>query len=246
MAKLGTFCKDCDLYEDNKCLVDRINLFENAGVEMVIQDGSHVIPRVCNAFRKPGYREQDGWQDKLKDETHVRGSIVILADNLNELEYTLDRLSKIDNIDKFNVVVAHDSGIELSSVLSLCSVKLAYLNVSCRSVLCFKNDRYSMMDEAFKYCKNGFTIWLEAGRPFDISIVSKLNRLVNYNMRQVLMVEEEIHSIHSMVSYAMMYKFLLGSNGVPFSSKMREKSEFETGSVSDCIYTWREVDEIIS
>lgn len=245
MAKLGTFCKNCTFY-DNKnksCYLRYVEQFESEGANVQWSDQGPVIDRVCPARRGLDWCVDltlSEKEQKLKDELNIFGTIILLAEDLDSLENSLQTLKTINNIEKFKIVICHKDEITSADIKSKCEV-IDFAEYRC--VKCFISNDIQMYDEAFKRAKNGFTFFLKSSEEIDPLIIDKMNYAINYQLKRILLVEPyREEDIHGMVVMSIVHQWLKGNLQANIADKIEAISEEQ--NIQAPITSWEKLNEL--
>lgn len=248
MVKLATFCQECSFYScgSGKCQTGALEKFIQIGTQVEYTSDENrypVIPRICPYRRTDLQHEEFDGEDYLAhvvtNEVYIAGSIVLIAENLDDLQRTIDRLSQVKRIDRFKIVVAHPSSLMAKDVMQVCNDCLTFTEYTC--VKSWLAEPQQIILEAFKRSKNGYMFILDASKDFDVLMIDKLNKLVNIELMPVLHVKPVDDSYHQSVTMSVIYRTLNGDCGLRVSEKIEEIMQEE--NVSSKILTWEQIDE---
>ena len=240
MAQLATFCKNCCFYnnEDKSCKTGYLDKFKSCDSKIVWEEDGPVIYRVCPSRRTTDWEHKDdpNLSDLLEKEMYISGSILVIANSLDGLSKTLDELSGVENINKFNIIIVHRGAVD--GLQKLCEDKITFSNFTC--VKSYLDNTDELLFDAFKRVKNGYLITLDSDKDFDPGIIGVLNSAVNHKMKQVLHVIGT-DGAHQSATMCLLYKWLKGDLMIDITSKIRELTE--TQGLESQIFTWKELDE---
>jgi hypothetical protein len=167
---------------------------------------------------------------------YISGSILLIVNSLDGVSKTLDELSSIENINKFNLVVVHRGALD--GLQKLCEDKITFTDYIC--VKSYLDNTDELLFDAFKRVKNGYLITLDSDKDFDPGIIDALNSAVNHKMKKVLHVVGT-DGVHQSATMCLLYKWLRGDLMTDITSKIKEMTE--TQKLEPQIFTWKEIDE---
>lgn len=246
MVRLGTFCNECCFYQkDSKtCYRGYLDTFKNRNAEIQWEEDGPKIDRVCPSRRTIEW--SDGKNliqcDKLvNEELYIKGSIILICNDINNLSKTLESLDNIDKIENFNIIVAHEDSIQLNDVAKLCNEKISNTTFSC--IKNYEQDvKYILFESFRKSAKNGYVFILDCDKDFDRQMFKKINNLVNHDMYRLLHVNGVDNTIHQQVTMSGIYKWLKGDILYSISDKINEIADQQ--KTDPQIMTWDEINEI--
>ena len=113
MVRIGTYCSDCCFYNnfEKKCQHNILDIFEKDGSNILWDEAGPCVDRICQ------YKRLDEWviknnitntQDKIalcKSEIYLKGTVILLADNLDSFINTINKLNRIENINYSYLVI---------------------------------------------------------------------------------------------------------------------------------------------
>lgn len=238
MVKLGTICNECVFYEDigKECSVGKLKKFEEIGAEVVWETTGPVIDRVC-LYRRPfswaAHKTSAECEDQVKEEVYVKGTILLLAEDLGDLKKILDLLRGIKNINNFRLIINHSERISRESMESFTS-DLDFDDFLC--MLSFEEDMSRRTYDCFKKSKNGLFIILDCSKEVDGLFIDKLNHFLNEEMVKAAHIKP-IDGNHLSVTSVIMYKHLYGDLEQPIAVKM---ADLDSGNM---VFSWEDVNE---
>lgn len=240
MAQLATFCKNCCFYnnDDKSCKTGYLDKFKSCDSKIVWEEDGPVVHRVCPSRRTSDWEHKDdpNLSDILEKEMHISGSILVIAGSIESLSKTLDQLSGVENIDKFNIIIVHRGSMD--GLQKLCEDKITYSSFMC--IKSYLEDTNELMFDAFKRVRNGYLITLDSEKDFDPSIIGTLNSAVNHKMKQVLHVVGT-DGVHQSATMCLLYKWLRGDLMTDITTKISELTEDQ--GLKSQTFTWKELDE---
>lgn len=240
MAQLATFCKNCCFYnsDDKSCQTGYLDKFQDCDSKIIWEEDGPVVFRVCPSRRGLDWEHKDdpNLSDILEKEMYISGSILLIANSLDGLSKTLDELSSIENINKFNLVIVHRGAVD--GMQKLCEDKITFTDFVC--VKSYLDNTDELLFDAFKRVKNGYLITLDSDKDFDSGIIDVLNSAVNHKMKKVLHVVGT-DGVHQSATMCLLYKWLKGDMMSDITSKIKEITE--TQKLEPQIFTWKELDE---
>ena len=182
--KIETHCKNCifaqkkmSLY-GNLCQLGRLDKFPKGEVI----DGYHRFDRFCNAYRP------QKWLDDLdtalhpiqvvNQETHIKMGLTInFIENysLDALKRTLNSVFQYEN-GLYYVIIINDRPEYNEEIHQLVSSKGIH-NSRIHIVQILNQVPEYYMDEAFKFARNGYILYLYSGDIMPYNYVEKLSRI---------------------------------------------------------------------
>lgn len=241
MAKIGTDCNGCCFFDESKkdCKNNLISIFKDRGADIIKTDNAPHVDRICQYRRNSDWNIDESEQEKMKiiqDEVYVRGTIVLIAQNKDELVSTIKKLNTNANISNFKFVILFKD-IAYSEVSDICSsnLKSAY-----QLITMINDDINYQIYKSLKFAKHGFLFMLECNKDFDREAIDKLNNFVNKKMFRTLYIRG-ISGIHQSVAMAHLYKFLKGDNVSSYEQKLLEISKEENSDPQ--VFNWEYVNE---
>jgi hypothetical protein len=253
MVKLGTFCEECCFYNPDKrtCKHGMFDRFKNAGAEVLnLKKNSeeHVkIDRVCVFRREPEWLEENKDKDiseLLKNETYIKGSIMILCENVDHLEVCLSKIVTMPNVQNFKIVIVHSKTVASQEVRRISDAILVNLNYTCIKLFDEAIDQYAF-NEAFKRANNGFCFMINASFDFDVNMIEKLNYIINKKLERVIYVEPKMGEYHQSCCLAIMFKHLKGFKFDSLKNKIITYTEetSEDAELKTFITDWETINE---
>jgi len=237
MVKIGTSCTNCCFLDENtNCKLGLLDVFKDRGAEITIDNDSVSLDRLCQ------YKRQSDWQsdksdneknDIIKQEVYIKGTIVLITDNEDDLQNTI---SKIKNISNFKVIILY-SNIKISKMLEICGNTK---DIEYKMIMIADTDISKQIYLSLKFAKNGYLFIIDCSKEIDDNMIDKVNTIVNKKMFRVLHIEGT-DGIHQSVNMIHLYKWVKGDLEIPIKDKLLDIAEQE-GSDSQ-IYTWKEVNE---
>jgi hypothetical protein len=239
MAKLGTFCKNCCFYnkEQQNCMHGLIDIFRDRNAEIVEEEGCHVIDRVCQYRRNHEWNEDKNLDEKLqicKEEVYIQGSIIVIANDIDNLKKTIEKLDSLENIEKFNLIIIH-KGIFFSDIVKI-EMKSKYVLVSMKN-----NDINMQIYRVLKHAQNGYLFIIDSNQHIDHNIIDKVNNMVNKKLYRLLHVSPIGENLHQSVSMTSIYKWLKSDLEYTFAEKLKTISEEE--NTDPQVFTWKDINE---
>ena len=232
-ASIGTYCHNCCNFEPpDNCKLDLLTMFKKRSAkifESVTEDGKKQfgIDRVCPYFNI----------DELSSDIKLKGTILLIADDVKQLEQTVDKLETMGVENNFNLLVMYKK-MKMADLLRVCgNTKFDY-----KCSLCTVNDiSYAVYKSACKYGKNGYLVILECDKDFDTDIINKVNYMIYHKMFRVMHVSNP-NILHESVSMLHIYKYIKGDLGEEsFSKKLDTIAEEEQTESQN--FTWEFVNE---
>lgn len=241
MAELRSFCGNCCFYEkDSKsCMHGLIPEFQDRGADIEWLDDGPAIDRICLYARDDDWMENKTKEEKIEqcnEEVYISGTIILIANNENDLVKSIQKLNKQKNIERFKIIILY-TNITYSNMLKVCNdnIKAAYYCVK----MTVKEIKYQIL-KALKHAKNGYLITIECDKDIDGNLLDKINNIVNKKMFRVIHVEG-LKEYHQSVSMLHIYKWLKGD--LPCSIKEKLVDIASQEDTDPHIFTWKELNE---
>ena len=240
-ASIGTYCHDCCNFEPpDNCRLDLLTMFKKRNAKIfqgVTKDGKQEfgIDRVCPYFNlaELPFKNVDEFLPDIK----LKGTILLIADDVKQLEKTVDKLETMGVENNFNLLVIYKK-MKMADLLRVCGKTKFDYKCSLRT----DNDiPYAVYKSACKYGKNGYLIILECDKDFDTDIINKVNDMIYHKMFRLMHVSNP-NTLHESVSMLHIYKYIKGDLGeASFSKKLDTIAEEEQTESQN--FTWEFVNE---
>ena len=269
MNKLQTFCGGCVFAQysndiQNGCTLNRP---QKLGVDKTVkkEEGktSYLLERVCNVHRPKEWLDFLDFDQTINPEKEVlqevfpRIGYFVRLDTSNEhaiqeLEATLTSITK-HKVSPGYVVVISDS-VEFNEEVWTLFIKFfgdqqtEDVKTPYHIVQMTENPEKveSIMDAAFQHAQNGWIMTLTSGDVIDKDISSILHKMINIDMKQIVLVEP-IDGYNRMIFPAYLFKFLNGNKVKVFQDEIVDGSKFldkiknaAKRTQSDTLITWEE------
>lgn len=241
MAKIGTSCKNCCFFnlENATCMHDLLDTYRKRGATIDIVNGYPQFDRVCQYMRNDEWSNTLTIDDKIakcNNEVYIRGTIILIATNEDNLLNAIFEINKNEKIKGFKFIILY-RGIKYKSVLNICEQNIK-ANYRCISML--DDDINFHIFKSLKFAINGFIFILDSDKKFDTDCIDKINHSVNKKMYRILHVPG-VDGIHQSVSMAHIYKFLRGDLQNNFSEKLINIAREEKSDPQ--VFTWKEIND---
>lgn len=241
MVKLGTFCGFCCFYDPEKktCGQDLIKVFQSRNAEIKFDENeNHTIDRLCQYRRNIDWNENKSIDEKIeicKNEIYVKGTILIVANSIDNFEKTIDKIKDIKNISNFKLIVIYDSikFIDLKNSIEN-RIKIKYNLASIKN-----NNIYYQIYRSLKYAQNGYLFIIDSNKEIENNMIDKVNSFVNKSMYRMLHIKPVDDSFHQSVSMIGIYKWLKGDLQFKFADKLTSIAKEENSDSQT--FTWEEV-----
>lgn len=244
MASIGTYCGDCCFYNnlEKTCKQNILDIFKNDGSEILWNESGPSVDRVCQ------YKRLDEWADKnelktidekiqlCKNEIYLRGTIVLLAEDIDSLRTTVDKLATVENIKNFKILIIYRN-IKYVDILTTCG---SNLKSEYKIINNINNDKPYQIYKALEFAKNGYLFIIDCQKEFDEKCIDKINYAVNIKMLRLLHVIGT-DDMHQSVSMLHLYKWLKGDLECNFADKLKDIAQQEDSNAQTL--TWKEIDE---
>lgn len=244
MAKLGTFCSECCFYDNEKkdCVIDCHSSFKARNAEFVWEEDGPKIDRVCPYRRTKEWEVDKSLSERatlVREEVYIKGTIILQVGSIEDLDKTLEILSKVPKIDNFKILISHTFSTKSSDVKRVCEGKLDFAKYCCISHV---EDSTEMQTyRSLKEVQNGYVFVLDCSKDFDASCIEKLNHFIYKKLFRVLHVEGLDGTTHQSVTLASVYKWLKGDTQCQMGQKLKEVADFEEGD--SLVVNWKEIHE---
>ena len=229
MVKLGTSCKDCYNFnsDEKTCGKDLYTVFKERNAEITVLEDDVTIDRICPYKNKT---------DSPNKDPYIFGTVMILADNLDNLKSTLDEINKNKGIENFKILILY-KGLKYHEMLPVCIEKI---HSEYRLVYMATNDIPFQVYKAVSFAKNGMLFIVDSNKKVEPDMIDKVNHLINNKLYRVLHIHNN-DEIHQSVSMIHIYKWIKGHLGETMSFKLKDISDKEQSDSQ--VYTWKEVNE---
>jgi hypothetical protein len=195
---LRTSCKNCifSVYEgitQTGCDVNRLELFKNAGKIIEAYDNEkefYVIEGLCNFNRPLTWNNGVASKDKVLEESSPTFKVYIDCTNIDEsLEKKIvDLIDSKYYTSKFTVTLYHELNVDKNIKQKTIQIykmfpKMVYLS-SCR-------DKDEFIHNGYLNAKECYLINIKDGENFDTNILSKVNDLINSDLKKALLIKNK-------------------------------------------------------
>ena len=258
---IQTHCKDCifgkyDNGTQTGCTLHRV---EKLGVEKTL-DGSFKLNRFCNTHRPEEWigtlslEEQfEGAEKVALDEVKCRMGFFVRLDTsqnnaIAELSKTLKSIKEIEGGPAYVVVITDkvEYNEEVWGLFITHFGEQSRIKYHIVQVTDTPEDIMLLVDEAFGHAQNGWVMTSVSGEIIDPNILSKLDKMINVDMRQVIMVEPS-GDFSGLLFPAYLFKFLNGNKNKVFQdtivgtgSFIEKIREAEERGDTKTILSWEE------
>tara|TARA_B110000495_G_C23026399_1_gene610039 strand:- start:1845 stop:2636 length:792 start_codon:yes stop_codon:yes gene_type:complete len=258
---LRTNCKGCvfskldDQGDQNGCSLGRHKLLG------ILEENDHyTLERFCNTYRPDEWLESLNFEQSLNpmttvlEEVSVRvGYILNICDEHSE-ENVQTIMQAVSQVDPSWIVVV-TSGPEWNDFVWETFIQIfgEASDVNYHIVQVGKDQAVkTLVDRGFKHAENGWVYLLKSskGIPDLLQHKKDLDRTLNEDLKQLVMVENSNHDDHELCFPAYLFKFLNGNrtkiyedelaDSRPFVVKIREA---EARTKNKTVYTWDEINE---
>jgi hypothetical protein len=265
MNKIITNCKDCvfsELNDDNTkqtgCGLDRS---DKLGVGSVSDEGYFNLKRFCKAYRpaewtnRLDFEEQLDLKKSVMKEIYPRLGFFVKLETgkegaISDLENTIVSITKLEGGVTPYVVVITDK-VEYNEEIWELFIK--YFGEESEATkyhilqMAENPDKLiRVIDNAFGHAQNGWIMVTSSGEEIDKNSLEILNRLINIEMKQIVMVEP-YDGFNGLMFPAYLFKFLNGNKTKIFSDEEKDSNDFitkvknaETRSDTKHIIKWEE------
>lgn len=229
MVKLGTSCQECRHFtnKDKSCDLNLYQIFEDRNAEIKYLDDDVTIDRICP------HKNTDPLNDK---DVYIFGTIILIANNRQDLESTIKKINAEEKVDKFKIIVLY-TGIPYHEMLDSCinNIKSSYKLIKMTT-----DDIPYQVYRSLKYAKNGMLFILECGKEIEENLIDKVDNIINKKLYRILHIHHN-DELHQSVSMVHLYKWIKGHLGETMRFKLDDIANQENSEAQ--IYTWKEVNE---
>lgn len=260
MSNIKTNCKNCTFakVEDGVQTGCTMNRHLKLGIDGTTEENNFQLSRFCNTYRPSEWLQTLSFEEQLEPESVALKEVCPrlgffvkfeagLEFSLQDLDVTLRSISKLSEKASF-VVVINDKveyneeiwGLFISHFGETSETKYHLLQTE------FMSRPNSHLDAAFSHAQNGWVMYVNSGTEVDSDTVNKLDRVINLDMRQIVLVEP-VDGFNKMMFPAYLFKFLNGNRTKIFDDKVTDSSSFiekvraaDKRSEGSSIMTWEE------
>jgi metal-responsive CopG/Arc/MetJ family transcriptional regulator len=229
MVKLGTSCQECRHFtnKDKSCDLNLYQVFEDRNAEIKYLADDVTIDRICP------HKNTDPLNDK---DVYIFGTIILIANNRQDLESTIKKINAEEKVDKFKIIVLY-TGIPYHEMLDSCinNIKSPYKLIKMTT-----DDIPYQVYRSLKYAKNGMLFILECGKEIEENLIDKVDNIINKKLYRILHIHHN-DELHQSVSMVHLYKWIKGHLGETMRFKLDDIANQENSEAQ--IYTWKEVNE---
>lgn len=218
-----------------------------SGGNFSLKDGYARFNRFCNMFRPDSWKEQyaenniQKAMDLVVQEAYPRLTFIIEFNK--DIEFLKSLLEKINNqsINTRKFVIVVNSNVEYNIDIFSLMQKTLTNNVGGFNLVQMI-DSNKIFDEAFSKAKNGWTIFLKAGKDISTNLAEKLNDRINNGLRRMVYAESQDQS--KIIVQSAVYKMLGGNqplmrgDGTIDNRPFKEKLVEMVSEDKDSITTW--------
>lgn len=238
MAKLATFCKDCCFFKNNECLHGLLDVFKDRGANIILEEDSPVIDRVCQYRKTLDWNVDKNDAEKISirnDEVYIKGTIIVIANDIEKLKLSINKLNDFHKIKNFKIIVIYNK-IKSKELLNICSdLKTEY------KCMLYFNDLNLQIYRSLEFAKNGFLFIIDSNQQIQDDLIDKVNYVINKKLFRVLHISND-GNLHESVNMIHMYKYIKGDLDIPIRDKLLDIEEEEKPAYSQ-VFSWKEIDE---
>lgn len=244
MAGIETNCSDCCFYNNiqKKCQHNILHVFENNGSNIRWENSGPIIDRICQYKRSNEWliwneiKNDDEKIQLCRNEVYLKGTIILLADDLNSFISTVEKLKTIEHFKNFKIIVIYKN-IKYNKILTYCANNI---NNEYKLINIVNDDIKYQIYKSLTFAKNGYLFIIDSSKELDEKLIDKINYIINIKMLRLLHVIGS-DGLHQSVSMIHLYKFLKGDLQCNFADKLKDISEEEKSDAQ--IFTWKDIDE---
>lgn len=241
MSNLNTNCEGCIFVKATRGVQTGCSLERD--VKLGVQDSTDdnfTLKRFCNTYRPEEWLDSLSLEEKMKaeqvalDEVRPRIGFFVRLNTesptaISDLEKTLQSIKDIEGGPAYVVVITDKVeyneetwGLFLTIFGEVSTVKYHIVQVSENP-----DKIMELIDEAFTHAQNGWIMTVSSDNTVDSGILSKLHKLINEDMRQVIMIEP-YNDFEGLVFPAYLFKFLNGNKNKIFQDEIVDGNDFVT------------------
>jgi len=251
------FCKLSEGGTQIGCKLGRSDLLE---VEAMSDEGSFVLKRFCNTYRPEEWVQELSLNESLDLQKTVieevcprMGFFVYLDtdqndDTIEKLTPTIESIAKVEHGPPAFVVVVNDK-VEFNEEIWSLFVKHFDVHKTKYHIVQLNQklqDPTEALDAAFIHAQNGWVYVTTSGETVATDTISRLNEILNIDMKQVNMIES-YDGFNGLMFPAFLFKFLNGNKRKIFVDEMVDTRSFaekmkgaEERNNSKTIITWED------
>ena len=251
------------------CELGRIEKFQEKGTKIVeAEDGErefYVVHRMCNCYREQDWAEY--WKNKKKrvnKENAVRVNFIVPInedDTPEGLEKTLVSIATQEEFEAVKVITMNNSKKDnfdivhkLHEVFGSYAEQTSYLNKSEEgttfvggSMVEKNSDFWTLLEASFSFVVNGYYAVFNCGATVPSDFLKILNRAINENLEQVLMIEPFGEGSHDGLTISCaLHKYLSGSKDTtnfeisqPIDEKVRTVAKLQ--EFDNLVVKWKDL-----
>lgn len=240
MVKIGTSCLNCCFLDKNKyCQHGLHSIFLDRGAEIISNETKVELDRVCQYKRTTDWNNDKSIEDRIsicKNEIYISGTILLISDNKENLEKSINKLNALPHIENFKFLILYKH-IKSKDLLEICGNKI---KSDYKLILNINDDLNNAVYRSIKYAKNGYFFILDSNKDITDNILDKVNNCVNINMHRLLHIKPT-DGLHQSVSMIHLYKYIKGDTTIDFAEKLKDISIQENSNTQ--VFSWEEINE---
>lgn len=237
MAILGTYCGNCCFCEKEpfSCQLNLLETFAARGAR--IDKENLTIDRICQYKRPSAWNVDKPHEERMllcQDDVYISGTIVLIANKQENLESTILKLNKNNNIDKFTFIVIY-SDMQYINVFNICgnTIRGKY-----RLIHAIDKNISMQILKSLSSARNGYLFILDTNLDFDDHMIDKVDHVVNKKLFRLLHIPGS-SDLHQSVSMIHLYKYIKGDLQLPFKEKIIDIAGQENSDTQ--ILTWEQI-----
>lgn len=242
MAGMITNCGECYFYNHKirKCEHGLLKMFHDRNAKIEFIDSNPIIDRICQYKRSQEWAiNNENIDNKLnlcKSEVYIKGTIVIITNNIKDLEFSIKKLSINKNIKNFKFIILYKN-ITYNNILAVCGNNI---NIKYKLIQYVDDNIKYQIYKSLKHAINGYLFIIDSSKEFDCDLIDKVNNIVNNKLFRLLHIIGS-DGIHESISMIHIYKWLKGDLEIDFKDKLYDISKQESSDAQ--VFTWKEVNE---
>lgn len=249
--KVQTHCKDCVFLKresgsQSGCLLNRDSKLGICGND---SDNNYVLCRFCNTYRPQQWMDLLSFEESLNPQAAVLkevfpkfGFFIFLNtdedDCLQKLKTTIEDIRDIEGCRASYVIVINDKPEYNQEIWTIFvenfepkEDEYSYDDIDDLSYhivqLSERPEKIILaIDEAFPKAVNGWIYAVHAGERIRLDIGKKIHKIVNEDMKQIVLIRPYDDKNNGLIFPAYLFKFLNGNKTKMFNDKVLDSKEF--------------------
>jgi hypothetical protein len=259
---IATNCKECFFakIKDDKQTGCSLNRVEKLQFDKLDENGNFILKRFCNTYRPSEWLQSLDFETSLNPEEAALNEVCprlglfvrLKTEEQNAIEELEKTIESIKNLNRqVSYIVAITDKVEYNEeIWGLFLKYFGELNdfTKYHILQISENPKelIKIVDEAFIHAQNSWILTTSSGEIIQKDIIDKLHKIINLDMRQIVMVEP-YDNFNGLLFPAYLFKFLNGNNTKIFNDEMVDSRAFvekvkeaEKRGNTKSILTWEE------